>query len=108
MLLKWQYNLLVFLGGLALVLVLADAVAYARNRDARIELDRRQMFIQQTFPLQALYNDVVKALAQMALRSNDRQVLDMLAARGISVSMNAAAASAGPASAAAVAGKAAK
>ena len=99
---KWQYNLLTALGALALLLAIANAVLFTGNRTAQAELAQRQQFVQQTGPLEGLYRDIVKALAEMAVKGNDKQVLDMLAAQGLSVTVNtpdapAAASAAAPA-----------
>ena len=103
MLNKWQYNLLTALGALTLVLAITNAVLFTTNRTAQAELAQRQQFVQQTGPLEGLYRDIVKALAEMAVKGNDKQVLDMLAAQGLSVTVNtpdAPAATAAPAPAA--------
>ena len=88
MLSKWQFNLLTVLGIAALLLVIANLVLSTLNRNGQIALNQQQAFIQQTVPLEGLYRDILKALAEMAVKSNDRQVLDMLSAQGLSVSMN--------------------
>lgn len=88
MLLKWQYNLLVGLGILALVLVAGNGLMFSQNRTLQASLGQRQQFVQQTAPLQGLYNDIVKTLAQMAVKGNDKDVLNMLAAQGLTVTVN--------------------
>ena len=88
MLHKWQFNLLTALGVAALLLVVTNAVLFTQNRGAQVALNQRQQFIQQTVPLEGLYRDIVKALAETAVKGNDRQVLDMLAAQGLSVTVN--------------------
>ena len=94
MLLKWQFNLLTVLGAAALLLVLANALLFTQNRSAQGALNQRQLFVQQTVPLEGLYRDIVKALAEMAVKGNDRQVLNMLAAQGLSVTVNSPSANA--------------
>jgi hypothetical protein len=94
MLSKWQFNVLTALASIAVLLVIADGLLFTQNRSAQGTLNQRQQFIQQTVPLEGLYRDIVKALAEMAVKGNDRQVLDMLAAQGINVTVNAPAASA--------------
>lgn len=95
MLLKWQFNLLTALGTAALLLVLMNAVMFTQNRAVQAALNQRQQFIQQTVPLEGLYRDIVKALAEMAVKGGDRQVLEMLAGQGISVTVNGPAAGSG-------------
>lgn len=88
MLKKWQSNLLTTLGALSVALVIFNAVVFTQNRESQAQLAQRQQFIQQTVPLENLYREIVKALAEMAIKSNDRQVLDMLAAQGLNVTVN--------------------
>jgi hypothetical protein len=97
MLSKLQFALLTTLGALALLLVAGNAWLARESRAAQAELAQRQQFIQQTVPLEGLYRDIAKALAEMAIKSSDRQVLDMLATQGLNVTVSpvpAAAASA--------------
>jgi hypothetical protein len=88
MLSKFQFNVLTALGAAALLLVLFNSVLFTLNRDAQSDLNRQQQFIQQTVPLEGLYRDIVKALAETAVKGNDRKVLDMLAAQGLNVSVH--------------------
>jgi len=88
MLLRWQFSLLTALGAVAVLLVLGNAVLFTLNRDAQSVLGQRQQFIQQTVPLEGLYRDIVKALAEMAVKANDQQLLGVLSAQGLSVKMN--------------------
>ena len=96
MLSKWQHNLLVGLGALAVLLVVANGVLFTQNRAAQAALNRRQAFVQQTVPLEGLYNEIVKTLAQMGVKGNDRQMLNMLASQGLTITVNAPAADAAP------------
>jgi glucose uptake protein GlcU len=89
MLKSWQYSLLNVIGVLALLLVLANAVLFTQNRDAQQQVSARQQYLQQTTALEGLYRDIVKALAELAIKSNDAQLLQMLASQGINVSVNA-------------------
>ena len=88
MLSKWQFNLLTALGAAALLLVAVNMGLSTLTRNMQIALNQQQAFIQQTVPLEGLYRDIVKALAEMAVKGNDRQVLDMLSAQGLNVSVN--------------------
>lgn len=88
MLNKWQYNLLTALGVAALVLAIANAALFSTNRGAQAELAQRQQFVQQTGALDGLYRDIVKALAEVAVKGNDKQILDLLSAQGLSVTVN--------------------
>lgn len=96
MLVRWQHHLLSALGAAALLMVLVNALLFALNRDARNELTQRQQFIQQTVPVEALYREIVKSLAEMAVKDKDRPLLDMLVAQGLTITPSGATASSGP------------
>jgi len=83
-----QFRLLTALSGLALALTIANAVLFAQNRAKQSEINARQQYLQQTAGLEGLYRDIVRALAELAVRNNDQQLLQMLAAQGINVSVN--------------------
>jgi hypothetical protein len=88
MLSRTQYIILCLIGLLAIGMVAANGWLAAGNRAAQAEINQRQQFLQQTAQLEVLYRDIAKALADLALKSNDRAVLGMLAAQGINVSPN--------------------
>ena len=90
MLTRWQFNALTALGALALLLALADALLATTNRDAQVFVAQRQQYIQQSVALEGLYRDMVKALAELGARGNDRALLDILSAQGLSVTISGA------------------
>lgn len=96
MLKTWQFTVLVVLAGAALLLVIANGVLFTQNRSAQAELSARQQYLQQTVGLESLYRDIVKALAELAVKNNDPQLLQMLAAQGINVSVTPSAATVQP------------
>ncbi|MEO8836772.1 MAG: hypothetical protein ABI364_08535 [Caldimonas sp.] len=91
MLTRWQFNALTGLGGLSLLLTLVNATLFTFNRDAQAAIAQRQQYIQQSIALEGLYREIVKALAESATRGNDRGLLDILAAQGLSVTVDGAA-----------------
>jgi hypothetical protein len=101
MLRAWQHHVLVSLGVLALLLVIGNAVLFMQNRSTQAEINERQQYLQQTIGLESLYRDIVKALAELGVKNNDPQLLRMLAAQGINVSVAPAAPAPAPAAPAA-------
>jgi hypothetical protein len=87
MLARWQLVVLNALGIAALALVVANTWLVVGSRTAQAELAQRQQFVQQTIALQSLYGDLVKALAEAGARGNDRQLLDLLTAQGLNVTI---------------------
>lgn len=92
MLRPWQFTILALLGAAALLLAIGNGVLFTQNRSDQGEVNARQQYLQQTVGLEGLYRDIVKALAELAVKNNDQQLLQMLGAQGINVSVNAAAA----------------
>lgn len=89
MLRPWQFKLLTALGAIALVLIVANGILFTQNRAVQAEANNRQQYIQQSVALESLYRDIVRALAELAVKSDDAQVRQMLAAQGINITVNA-------------------
>jgi hypothetical protein len=88
MLKTYQYWILTALAALSLLLVVLDITLVHRNQTLRSEVDRRGQYIQQSVQLQGLYRDIVKALADLAVRNKDDQLRDLLTKQGINVTVN--------------------
>lgn len=88
MLTRAQYLTLVVLAALALLLVVANGVIYSLNRGVQVEVNARQQFVQQSVQLEGLYREIVKALAELGVKNGDQQIVQMLSAQGINVSVN--------------------
>ena len=71
-------------------MALANILLFSQNRERQQEVTSRGQFIQQSVQLEALYREIAKALADLAVRNKDQQLRDMLAAQGISVTVNPA------------------
>lgn len=99
MLVRWQHHLLSALGAAALLMVLVNTLLFMLNGNARNELNQRQQFIQQTVPIEALYRDIVKSLAELAVKERDKPLLDMLSAQGLTITPSGQMAPAAPATA---------
>jgi hypothetical protein len=110
MLSTWQFNLLTGLGAAAVLLAATNGWLFTQNRAEQLVLNQNQQWVQQAGGHEALYRELVKALAELGVKGNDAQVLNMLAAQGLSVSVNAspAGASGTPATADTAARKGAK
>jgi hypothetical protein len=99
MLARWQFNTLIVLGALSLVLTAVNATLFTINRESQAAIAQRQQYVQQSIALEGLYREIVKALAELGTRNNDRGLLDVLAAQGLSVSVNSTSAAAAAAAA---------
>jgi hypothetical protein len=94
---RWQFATLTGLGALSLLLVVVNAALFVANRDLQAETAQRQQFIQQSIALESLYREIVKAIAELGTRGNDRALLDILASQGLSVTATPAGAATPPA-----------
>ena len=97
MLKKWEFWLLTLPALAVAVLVVVNIALFTANRAAQAEVATRAQYIQQTAQLEPLYREMVKALADLSVRNNDRELRDMLAKQGITVSANPPAAAPPPA-----------
>lgn len=88
MLTRAQYLVLVVLAAVALMLVVANGVVFSLNRGLQAEVNARQQFVQQSVQLEGLYREIVKALAELAVKNGDQQIVQMLSAQGINVSVS--------------------
>ena len=95
MLKRWEFWFLTATGAVTLILVVINCALFLANRSSQIDINSRQQFIQQSIQLEGLYREIVKALADLSIKNNDRQIKDMLTAQGITVTVNAQGAAAG-------------
>jgi ABC-type transport system involved in cytochrome bd biosynthesis fused ATPase/permease subunit len=84
---KWEFPFLTAVGALTLVLVIVNAVLFLGNRSSQLEVNNRQQYVQQSVQLEGLYREIVKALADLSVKNNDKQIRDMLASQGITVTV---------------------
>jgi hypothetical protein len=94
MLKTYQYWLLTVTAALSLLLVIVDITMVNRNQTLRADVESRAQYIQQSLQLQVLYQDMIKALADLAVRNKDDQLRDLLSREGISITVNPGAAAA--------------
>jgi ABC-type transport system involved in cytochrome bd biosynthesis fused ATPase/permease subunit len=87
MLKTYQYWLLTAIAALSLLLVIVDITLVNRNQGLRAEVESRAQYIQQSIQLQGLYQDMVKALADLAVRNKDDQLRELLTKEGISITV---------------------
>ena len=76
------------LGALALILAIVNSVLFSNNRQEQNEISTRGQYIQQSLQLEPLYQSLIKSLAELAAKDNDKQIRDLLAAHGITFSAN--------------------
>lgn len=85
MLKKNEFWILTALAAIALLLAIVNMVVFSQNRAAQAEVSGRSQYIQQAAQLEPLYREMVKALADLAVRNNDAELRDMLTKQGITL-----------------------
>jgi hypothetical protein len=85
MLKKNEFWILTVLAVAAVVLAIVNMVMFTQNRAAQAEVGSRAQYIQGAAQVEPLYREMVKALADLAVRNNDTQLRDMLTKQGITL-----------------------
>jgi hypothetical protein len=97
MLTRWQFWMLTLLSLISVALIATNMWRFAANRQQQAEVAQRAQYVQQTAPLEVLNREIVAALAQLAVRNRDDQILAMLTSLGLTVTETPPAAPALPA-----------
>ena len=71
---------------LLLVLVLVNILLAFGNQSLQSEVSERQQVITQAMHLESLHRQVIGALAEVAVKTNDAQLKEVLAASGFTLS----------------------
>jgi hypothetical protein len=83
------------LAGLSLVLVLVNALLARSNESARLEVNQRQLSINEWTLEQRQNQDLIQMLAVASARDNDAAIRDLLAKNGVTFTVNQPAPGAG-------------
>jgi predicted Holliday junction resolvase-like endonuclease len=70
---------------LLLVLVLVNILLAIGNQSLQSEVAERQQEIAQAIQLEGLYRQVIGYIAEMAVKTNDAQLKELLAASGFAI-----------------------
>lgn len=89
MLTKNQYLTLMSIAVITFGLAITNGILFSANRRSQLAIGLRQNEVQQASQLQVLHTEIAKALAELAIKSNDQQVLDLLNSNGITITRNA-------------------
>ena len=80
-----EYWLVSALAAVAVLLVAVNAGLYFANRSAQATLSARAQYIQQSQSIGALYQEIAKALANLAVEHHDEDVKALLAGEGFTI-----------------------
>jgi hypothetical protein len=78
-----EFWVLTVFGASALLLVIYNITQYRANRDLQLQFTQESQYIQQSTQLQALNNQIIQALAELAARDKDAAVRELLERNGI-------------------------
>ena len=70
---------------LTLLLVIANIILALSNQTLQAEVSERQQFIAQAIQLESLNRQVISVLANMAMKTNDGQLKQLLMASGVNL-----------------------
>lgn len=70
------------------VLMVTTIVLISGTREAQNEFSTRAQYIQQSQQLEPLYQNIVRSLAEISAKTNDAQITRLLAAQGITFTVN--------------------
>lgn len=85
---EWQFWIVTLISGAALVLVVVNMYLFLQNRSLQDEVNNRQVFINQSIQLEQLNKEIIGALANFAVKTNDQEIRQLLATLGITLSAN--------------------
>ena len=71
---------------LVLLLVIVNILLMAGNQSLQLSVSERQQYIAETIQLEALNRQVIGVLAEMALKTNDGPLKELLAGVGVNLS----------------------
>jgi len=80
-----QYWVLLALAAVSVLLVVSNIGLYFSNRSAQAQISARAQYLQQSQAIGTLYEDIAKALANLAVEHRDEEVRAMLAQEGFTI-----------------------
>lgn len=85
MLKKSEYLILLIVSIVFAVLILSNVFFERSNRSFQNNLAQRQAYIQQSVQLEGLYVEIIKAIAELSERSEDRDLRQVLTNQGMTI-----------------------
>jgi len=70
---------------LILILALVNVLLTLGNQFLRQQLTERQQVLSQSIQMEGLYREIVTTLAAVAIKTNDQQLMSLLASQGINL-----------------------
>jgi hypothetical protein len=86
---RWQFWVTTIVALLAALMAAYTAMLFVQNQSTQAEFTRRTQTLQRGLQLEPFYRDIVKALADLSIRNQDKALSDLLATQGITVNQPA-------------------
>ncbi len=83
-----QHRTLMVIGGGTAALVVMNIWLFFSNRSTQVDVAQRQQFINESVQLNRLNTRMVQFLADLAVRTEDQRIRDLLMANGITINAN--------------------
>ncbi|MEO8937974.1 MAG: hypothetical protein ABI277_14920 [Burkholderiaceae bacterium] len=99
MLARWQFWIATVVALLVALVAGYCMMLFSQNRTTQAELARRGQYLQQTAQLEGVYREMIKGLADLSVRNQDKALTDLLGSQGITVSASNPGPTAAPAAA---------
>lgn len=84
----WQFLLLNGIGAAFLALVVINISLFVDNQETQSAIAERQQTINQGIGLSRLNNELIRALATASAQTGDTQIRELLAAHGVTFSVD--------------------
>jgi ABC-type transport system involved in cytochrome bd biosynthesis fused ATPase/permease subunit len=81
----FHYWLILVLAAMSILLVALNAGLYFSNRSLQANVEARARYIQEAQSLRSLYEELAKALANLAVEQQDDQLRALLAGEGLTI-----------------------
>jgi hypothetical protein len=85
---RFQHKLLLALAIAALVLVIVNMVLFSSNKVIQNQLSGNAQFIQQSQQIEPIYQSIIRTLAEVSTKTNDKQLAELLSAQGITFTVS--------------------
>jgi hypothetical protein len=82
---RWQFWITTVVALIAAIAAGYDMVLFGQNRATQADLAQRSQYVQQSLQLEGLYREIVRALADLSVRNQDKALGELLSAQGITV-----------------------
>ncbi len=82
---RWQFWVTTVVALLVALAAGYSMMLFSQNRTSQGDFARRAQFVQESVQLEGLYREMVKALADLSIRNQDKSLIDLLGSQGITV-----------------------